>query len=118
MSVTRGWVNGGAGIVVSAALAKRMGSSQCVKWYPSNWKYQQNAADVVFGCCVADYWGEARITHHPGFFREPPGPRQHECECAGMCTMTEAETARRPHDAISYHHVPPETIRVRGVSVG
>jgi hypothetical protein len=112
LSGLRGWINGGAGIVVSAALARQMNSGQCLSWYPGNWRYGQNAADVVFACCVMDYWQGGSISHHPGFFREGPGPRQHECECNGICTLTPDQSASRPHDVISYHHLSVDSIEV------
>ena len=123
LSGMRGWVNGGAGIVVSKGLAQKMNSQQCKSWYPGNWRYQQNAADVVFACCVMDYWTDGSISHHPGFFREIPS-RSYECECPGVCTMTEQQTRERPESRISYHHLSPEAIEVRrvlavaGVSAG
>lgn len=56
MDTLHGWVNGGAGIVMSRALALLLDTGQCINYYRSNWKYHQNAADVVIACCVADYW--------------------------------------------------------------
>ncbi len=115
IDVLHGWVNGGAGIVVSAGLVDMLDLQKCLSWYPHNWNHGVNAADVVFSCCITDYWKTGRITHHRGFFREGPGPRQYECECLGLpCTMDEAEAALHPTDVISYHHISPETIEVRG----
>ena len=114
-SAIGGWVNGGAGVVVSAGLVDIMSLDGCLQYYPFNWHHGVNAADVLFGCCVADYWPGGKITHHKGFFRSPPGPQQHECECMGApCTMTEQESRQNPNEVISFHHISPQTITVGG----
>ena len=59
----QGWMNGGAGIAVSGAMAKAMDLSHCIEYYSKTWRYRQAAPDVVFTCCGQDS-GAERI-HSP-----------------------------------------------------
>lgn len=49
--------------------------------------------------------------HHPGFFREPPGPRAYECECGKLCTMGVSEVRAHPEMVISHHHLNEQRIQ-------
>lgn len=64
MRSLRGWLNGGAGVVMSRALVDKMDAGTCQAYYSNhrNWPYGQIAADVVLACCVADFWPSGRIT--------------------------------------------------------
>jgi len=104
-SMYNGWVNGGAGMVLSGALVASMDLPLCMSHYSRNWRYRPPAADVALACCVADNWRSGRITHHEGFYRER---KNYECECypdarnrrTKYCTGTKDKKKRLTH-----HHL-------------
>eukprot|EP00958_Prasinococcus_capsulatus_P019848 scaffold2514_cov373-Prasinococcus_capsulatus_cf.AAC.9 len=114
-----GWINGGAGVVLSGALVQQVDFVDCVEHYSKaeNWPYDRpvslslpaQASDVVLACCVADYGG-TRL-HSAGFTAGRPG--FHECQCDNgsggkakpgtgpKCSLRKDVMDRR----ISYHHL-------------
>ena len=104
-SMYNGWVNGGAGMVLSGALVSSMNLPTCLSHYTNKWRYRPPAADVALACCVADNWRGGRITHHEGFYRER---KNYECECypnprnrrQRYCTGTKDKSKR-----VTHHHL-------------
>jgi hypothetical protein len=80
-----GWINGGAGVVLSRAMVKRMVMSECLHRYAWRWRRTSlSGADVVLACCVADVdpivsTGDNTRVHLPGCVF----PLTHsECDCS------------------------------------
>ena len=72
-----GWVNGGAGVVVSARVAASLKIAKCARFYKKHWNYQVPAADVVLSCCLKDVG--SKLKHVLGF--TSGGPGFYECNC-------------------------------------
>jgi hypothetical protein len=68
-----GWINGGAGVVLSRAMVERMVMSECLHRYAWRWRRTSlSGADVVLACCVADAdpivsTGDNTRVHLPGY---------------------------------------------------
>eukprot|EP00899_Mesostigma_viride_P025569 jgi/Mesvir1/6197/Mv00881-RA.2 len=108
-----GWLNGGAGVVLSGALVNRMNLKECQRYYEANWRYDLPATDVVLACCVQDSGGER--VHGKGFTAGKPGFA--ECQCngtpeGGLPRKGDPPSCSLPANAspklrISWHHVKP-----------
>eukprot|EP00747_Dinoflagellata_sp_TGD_P153708 gnl/TRDRNA2_/TRDRNA2_177424_c4_seq10.p1 gnl/TRDRNA2_/TRDRNA2_177424_c4~~gnl/TRDRNA2_/TRDRNA2_177424_c4_seq10.p1 ORF type:complete len:326 (+),score=25.57 gnl/TRDRNA2_/TRDRNA2_177424_c4_seq10:105-1082(+) len=85
-----GFVCGGPGVLISAALAQRMANAQCADYYSPIWNYVGGATDLQLACCAADAWGGGYyIEDNPRFLYEPTAPVH--------------------SGAVSIHHITPET---------
>mmetsp|Transcript_57906 Transcript_57906/g.183699 ORF Transcript_57906/g.183699 Transcript_57906/m.183699 type:complete len:194 (+) Transcript_57906:190-771(+) len=111
-----GWVNGGAGIAISAGLVSQVNFTSCLHYYYKHWPYGVAAADVLLGCCLQD--SGAELLHAEGF--SPGRPGFEECNCGekGAATKREDEGSRctPPADADlssrqSFHHMGPNDMR-------
>ena len=108
-TLLRGWVCGGPGIVLSRALMSLIDWDTAVTHYKDINAWPHVAADVALACAVQDAWPEARIEHHPGFFREDMHVSECECAAQNKCTFSQEVLARNDlHTGqlpISVHHI-------------
>ena len=101
-----GWLNGGAGIVISNKLAKKMRFDKCMDYYENLKAWSKNGAvsDVALACCAQDAGGE--VQHQVGFTAGKPGFQ--ECHCkkynSPKCSLP---GLAGPDKRISFHHVSP-----------
>jgi len=84
-----GWINGGAGVVLSRAMVERMVMSECLHRYAWRWRRTRlSGADVVLACCVADAdpivsTGDNTRVHLPGCVSLPL-LTQRESDCQAV----------------------------------
>eukprot|EP00747_Dinoflagellata_sp_TGD_P153714 gnl/TRDRNA2_/TRDRNA2_177424_c4_seq2.p1 gnl/TRDRNA2_/TRDRNA2_177424_c4~~gnl/TRDRNA2_/TRDRNA2_177424_c4_seq2.p1 ORF type:complete len:421 (+),score=18.49 gnl/TRDRNA2_/TRDRNA2_177424_c4_seq2:105-1367(+) len=71
-----GFVCGGPGVLISAALANRMADAKCAEYYSPIWNFAWvgGAGDVQLACCAWDAWenrSEYHVDDNPKFLFNP-----------------------------------------------
>eukprot|EP00747_Dinoflagellata_sp_TGD_P153711 gnl/TRDRNA2_/TRDRNA2_177424_c4_seq15.p1 gnl/TRDRNA2_/TRDRNA2_177424_c4~~gnl/TRDRNA2_/TRDRNA2_177424_c4_seq15.p1 ORF type:complete len:345 (+),score=21.35 gnl/TRDRNA2_/TRDRNA2_177424_c4_seq15:89-1123(+) len=91
-----GFVCGGPGVLISAALAQQMAKAQCAEYYSKTWSHPDNALDMQLACCARDVWAGYHVDNEPMFLKNLRNPT------AGL----------RPNIVAVHHILPQTTIRL------